>query len=134
MTYKERHKAVQNGKARVGDKGSFDQWIWTWELLEGERAGSTIDLKTPPKIELGDFYSAARVAYEALLGQPIEIGEEVDTDLVVGLKARVVIGHLDPETRGDRTYYNSAIKDILPVRDGDADVSSPWDNSDEPPF
>jgi hypothetical protein len=131
FTYKSHHKAVQNGKARVGDKGAFDNWLWEFKLLEGNRAGETITLTTDPKVEL-EGWSPARVAYEALLGQPLELGQDVDTDLVCGLRARVVIANLEPETRGDRTYYNSRVTDVLPAKDGDDSIDEP--DSDEPPF
>lgn len=131
FTYKSHHKAVQNGKARVGDQGGFDQWIWKWELLEGEQAGRTMDVTTEPKVELTGW-SPAKSAYEALVGSPIELGQEIDTDLVVGLKARLVLTHLDPRTQGDRTYYETKVTDVLPARDGDEGIDSMY--SDEPPF
>ena len=131
FTYKSHHKAVQSGKARVGETGAFDNWEWTFKLLEGARAGETIVLTTDPKIEL-EGWSPARVAYEALLGEPVEIGQAVDTDLVCGLRCRIVLTHMEPETRGDRTYYNTRVTDVLPARDGDPEGGDEY--GDEPPF
>lgn len=128
FTYKSHHKAVQNGKAKAGDPGSFDHWIWKFDLLQGERAGQEITLETDPSVEL-EGYSMARVAYEALQGEPLELGQDIDTDLVVGMRARLVISHMPERQSGDRVFYDSKITDLLPVRDGD-DVEL----SDEPPF
>lgn len=129
--YKSHHKAVIKGKAKAGDKSSFDNWEWEFELLEGDREGQTITLTTDPKVEL-EGYSPARVAYEALQGEALELGQEIDTDLVVGCKARVVLKHEDPKPSGDRTYYNTVIADVLPAHDSQVDGDAM--DTDEPPF
>ena len=133
FTYKSHHKAVQRGTVNVGDEGEIHRWKWTWELLDGPNAGSEIALETDPSIEL-EGYSPARVAYEALQGEPVQLGQDIDTDLVVGLKARVVLKHMDPRVSGDRTFYDTKVVDVFPAKDGDQDVESPWNGGDEPPF
>ena len=129
FTYKAHHKAVQRKPELLGTKSSFDNWEWLWTLLEGPQEGQTITLTTDPKVELEGF-SPAKVAFEALQGEPLELDQDIDTDMVVGLKARIVLTHMEADTRGDRTYYNTRVTDVLPLRDGDEDVEL----SDEPPF
>jgi len=127
-TAKPHHQAVKKGNARVGDTLSFDQWVWTWELLEGEHGSMEIEFKTDPKIELARRGLALQ-AWEALTGEPLELGQDVDTDVVVGGKARLVIVHADPETgRDGQTYYRANVGEVLPAGDG---ASS---SNEEPPF
>ena len=130
FTYKSHHKAVQRGQKRVGEEGEVHRWKWAWELLEGPNAGAEVILETDPSIEL-EGWSPARVAYEALQGEALSLGQDVDTDLVVGLKARVVLTHQAPRQAGDRTFYDTKITDILPAKDGDEGSQY---QGDEPPF
>lgn len=130
FTYKSHHKAVQRGTKRVGDTGEVHLWQWTWELLQGPNAGAEVTMETQPTIEL-EGWSPGRVAYEALMGEPLVLGQDVDTDLVVGLKARIVLTHQAPRQAGDRTFYDTKVTDVLPARDGD---EADQYQADEPPF
>jgi hypothetical protein len=132
FTYKSHHKAVQSGRQNAGDEGQIHRWKWTFELLSGEKTGSDVVLETDPSIELEGF-SPARMAYEALQGEPLELGQDIDTDLVVGMKARLVLKHMPPREAGDRVFYDTKVTDVLPAKDGDESAASPWDG-DEPPF
>lgn len=135
VTYRLRahHAAVKNGKGNVGDEAFFDQWRWTWELLQGAQAGSRIDVDTDPKIVLeGD--SLARDQYEALIGRALELGEQIDTDVVLGAKARLRIVHRDPVARHDGTTgYYTDVTEVLPAQGDEVETPSPWAD-DAAPF
>lgn len=130
FTYKSHHKAVQRGDKRAGEEGEVHKWKWVWELLEGPNAGAEVPMETQPTIEL-EGWSPGRVAYEALIGEPLLLGQDIDTDLVVGGKARIVLTHQAPRNADGRTFYDTRITDILPAKDGD---ESRQYQEDEPPF
>lgn len=130
FTYKSHHKAVQRGDKRAGEEGEVHRWVWTWDLLEGPNAGGEVTMETEPTIEL-EGWSPGRMAFEALQGEPLQLGQDVDTDLIVGLKGRIVLAHQPPRQVGDRTFYDTKVTDILPRRDGD---EANQYQDDEPPF
>jgi len=126
-TAKSHHQAVKKGEARVGDTLSFDQWIWTWDLLSGDHGSTEIEFKTNPGIEIARRTLGLQ-AWEALTGEPLELGQDIDTDVIVGGKARLVIVHEDPETgRDGNTYYRSRVGEVLPLGDsGPAEDEIPF--------
>lgn len=130
--YKSHHKAVQRGTAKVGEKGEFAKWTWTWALLEGPQSGSTLDVSTDPGISLKGA-SFARNIYEALIGHEVELDEDIDTDLVEGLTARIVLTHEDPIPRrdGQGNYFGTRVSDVFNSKDGTPATSG---FQEEPPF
>lgn len=128
--YKSTHKAVLKGTAKVGEKSSFDKWNWTWELLEGPQRGQTITVDTDPGVSLKGT-SLARELYTALLGRDVELDEDIDTDKVEGLRAQIVLTHVEPEPRRDGTgfYYNTRVTDAFSMKPGEDAPSY-----DDPPF
>jgi|GEM_PF-5390719 len=125
---KSNHAKVKRGEASVGEWDEFSRWNWTWELLEGDHEATEIVVRTRPSIEI-EGKSLAREAYEALSGQQFELGQDYDTDLVVGLKARLVLAHKPPRVDGDRTFYDTEVTEVLPALD---EESRPL--YDKPPF
>lgn len=126
--YKAYHKAVKDGEAKVGEEGSFTQWRWNFTFGDGGK----IHQDTRNRITTREDDQARRF-YEAFLGRPLEIGEEIDTDVIEGLEAWIFISHDDPRDNADGTksYYCS----VTDAKALDADTSElAAAVNDEPPF
>ena len=117
FVYKASSKAVQNGKAKAGEKGSFDQWRWTFIVRGGIYDGDTFDVDTDPKIT-SHASNLARIISETFLGEEIEVGQGVDTDLFIGSKIQAQIKNNEPYTKKDGTLgYYSDLRDFAPLGD-----------------
>ena len=135
---------------KTGQKGSFDKWEWVFAVTTPGYDDLEVKLSTEPRItdasETDGFLSLARPAVEALLGRPIAVGEEVDTDDLLALPCKFTVRHEPPRARkqGDGFWYNVAVDEVFAAGDANAASSpasgaapgDPWAaaGNDEPPF
>lgn len=129
----------------AGKDSSFSKWEWTF-LITGpaEYANVEIKLGTEPKITDASeaaFLPLARPVVEALLGRSLELYEEVDTDMLLGLACQVTAKHLEPRPRknGDGHWFNVEVDEVFPAhavaQAAQAPAQAPQAPSyDEPPF
>lgn len=125
FTYQAHHKTVVNGRARVGEAGEVVKWMWEFKITSGQYADEKVWAETDPKItNLAD--DQVRHWAETLLGRELEIGEEFDTDLVVGLACQFTVRHEDPRPKkdGSGNFYGVSVQDLFPAPS----------EYDEPPF
>jgi hypothetical protein len=132
--YKAHHAAVKNGTARVGQKATFDKWRWNFKITAGDSSGDTINVDSDAKVSTRAD-SVAKVLYESLQGAPVEVGQDVDTDLVEGLVCEVLVAHQAPQKKKDGTlgYYCTIVDARATAADAN-DSADPWANDSEPPF
>lgn len=128
FTYKAHHAAVTRGEAQVGEKGSFDKWVWNFTLLDD---GSKIKADTDNWI--GPSNSTARF-YEAFLGRELEIGESVDTDPLEGRVAEIFIAQEAKRPGAARAYNRVTNARALINADSEQQTVYPPLDSTEPPF
>ena len=131
---------------KAGQPGGFMKWKWTFVIVEGEHLGTELTGSSEPKITSAvdaDFLPLARPYVEGLLGRPIEIGEEIDTDDLVGLTCQVSVRHLPkrPRKDGDGYWYNVEIAEVFHPPTGVGEESQDQSGTnpqvpgyDEPPF
>ena len=126
---------------RDTSKRSFAKWEWTFRVYDGEYAGQEIRASSEPKVTNASdaaFLPLARPIVEALLGRSLELGEEVDTDLLIGLKAQGSVKHLEPTPRknGDGFWFNIELAEIFPAypTNGTAPAQAPADSWGQPGF
>ena len=111
--------------ARMGQEGIFTKWEWEFYVLQGEYAGLTVRGNSEPQFTAADVQggslSLARPWAEALLGRAIELGEEVDTDDLIGLPAQGTVRHLEPRPKkdGEGFWFNVEIDELFPAGMGD---------------
>lgn len=103
----------------AGKPGSFLKWQWDFMVYDGEYAGTTFRASTEPKITNAtesDFLPLARPLVEALKGRALEVGEEVDTDDLIGAKGLATVKHLPPRPRksGEGNWYNVELNELFP--------------------
>lgn len=115
---------------RAGEKGSFLKWEWEFRVVDGAYAGVNFRGSTEPKITNAtetDFLPPALPIVEALLGRSLQVGEEIDTDDLVGLKAQASVRHQKPSPRknGDGFWYNVELNEIFPAEASSANGASP---------
>lgn len=112
-------QVIINFTKKDGKPGSMVKWEWTFLVYDGDYAGTTLRGTTEPKITNAaerTFLPLARPYVEALLGRDLELGEEVDTDLLIGYKAMATVRHLEPRARknGDGFWYNVEVDEVFP--------------------
>ncbi len=131
---------------KAGTAGSFTKWEWNTEVIDGEYAGLDLRGSTEAKItnasQPSNFLLLALPFAEAFLGRTLDLGEEVDTDELIGLIAQATVKHLDPRPRrdGDGFWFNIEVDEIYPF--APTNGGNPAGNlqqqmltpSDEPPF
>lgn len=104
--------------ADAGKASSFTKWEWVFEVEDGDFVGTQFKASTEPKVTTATesaFLPLARPVVEALLGRPLEMGEDVDTDLLVGGHAMATVRHLEPKARknGDGFWFNVELDEIF---------------------
>jgi len=108
-----------NFQKKDGTPGSFPKWSWTFRVYDGEFDGTEFKAGTEPKITTATdaaFLPLARPIVEALLARPLEFGEDIDTDLLIGAKALATVKHQEPRARkqGDGYWFNVELDEIFP--------------------
>lgn len=132
---------------RAGQSSTFVKWEWTFAVPEGEYAGLSVRGNTEPRFTSNDEPSGslalARPYAEALLGRDLALGEQVDTDDLIGLQARGTVRHMDPRPKkdGDGYWFNVDIDELFPYGMGDranypTAKGTTWETATtgEPPF
>ncbi len=82
---------------KTGQPSSFSVWSWTVKVTDAaanpEANGRIIKSDTSAKLTNIDPDNGvcARSYFEAFLGRPLEVGESVDTDIIVGLECDATI-------------------------------------------
>lgn len=108
----------------VGTKKVFVKWEWSFQVVGGEYEGLTVRGNTEPKItELLDQQGSLKLAkpfIEALLNRTIELGEEIDTDDLIGLQCQGTVSHIDPRPKkdGQGSWFNVEIEELYPASFG----------------
>lgn len=131
----EYYKKDQYGN-KTKEKDSFDKWIWEFKITDGEFSGMTVYGETEDRLTTRED-NLVRIWAEQLLGRNIEIGEGLDTDLLLGLACIVECRHDDPRPKRDGSmFYPCPVSDVFPSS-GDyvpatQATSGGW--SDEPAF
>jgi len=138
--------------ANLGKSGTFRKWEWEFLIPEGEYAGLNVRGNTEPRITSNDQPSGdlamARPLVEALLGRALDLGEEVDTDDLIGLTGQGTVRHLEPRAKkeGEGFWFNVELDELFPAAMGDRShwptgqvtvaAGDPWayPAADEPPF
>lgn len=121
FTYKAHHAAVKNGRAKVGETGGFTKWQWEFAITDGPYAGMKAWGDTDGKLTNRED-DRVRQWSETLLGRELGIGDELDTDLLVGLPCSITVRHDEPVPRRDGTgnFYPCPVDEVFPT-DGSAD-------------
>lgn len=133
FVYKDSSPAVKAGRAKAGEKGEFEQWRWTFKVTKDDGSTWDVNADTQPGLTSREG-DRARTFAETLLKRQFGVGEDFDSDSVVGLPCALTFEHRDPvkKKNGDMGFYCEVL-DILPAGSGGAPMrSSIFD--EEPPF
>jgi hypothetical protein len=140
---------VKSGR-NAGSQAIFRKWEWDFTVIDGEYAGLTVRGNTEPKVtnltEPTGSLHLARPWIEALLGRELDLGEEVDTDDLLGLTAIGTVLHAEPREKkdGNGYWYNVELDELFPASPRSmasngfqAQPQDPWaagQAGDKPPF
>lgn len=116
---------------KLGQESSFDIWVWEFEITEGDYAGLKAWGETEDQLnnleEPRGRSKLVRPWAETLLGKEIQIGEEFDTDDLIGLSCQITVKHEEPRPKKDGGFfYGCPVEDVFPAAAATSD--------DEPPF
>lgn len=115
----------------TGIKGTeqdvFRKWEWSFLVVSGPYEGETLRGDSQPELTTRED-NRARMWSESLMGREIAVGEEFDTDTIVGLPCICTVRHDPPRERGDGSkFFPCPVDEVLPRSGG-------FDNPDAPPF
>lgn len=103
------------GTKKAGEKDSFDKWVWEFRITDGAYKGDTAYGETEDRLTNRED-NLVRQWGETLLGREIELGEEFDTDNVLGLPCQVTVRHEEPRQKKDGTgfFYGCPVDEVFP--------------------
>lgn len=99
---------------RTNEQAVFKKWQWRFEIVEGAYLGEVLRGDTRPEYTTRAD-NKVRQWSEALLNREMSVGEELDTDMLIGLPCIVTIAHAEPRKKADGTYfYPCEVEEVLP--------------------
>ncbi len=113
---------------KTSEQAEFRKWVWKFEITSGAaefvgeylRGESTAEYTTREDNRIRQWG-------EALLNRELAIGEEIDTDLLIGLPCLVFVKHGDPEDKKDGTkFYPCYVHEVMPQSDDLFDDDIPF--------
>lgn len=107
------------GNKKAGEKDSFNKWVWEFEITDGEYAGLKAWGETEDELnnleEQRGNSKLVRPWAETLLGRQIQIGEDFDTDQIVGLPCKFTVTHEEARPKKDGGwFYGCPVEDVFP--------------------
>lgn len=103
---------------RTNAEASFFKWNWEFQVSGGNYEGIVVYADTPAQITNRDD-DVVRSFAEALLGKKFSLGDEFDTDSVVGLDCMIRVENEKPRTRTSdgRTFWPTPVVEVLSASD-----------------
>ncbi|GAB3863277.1 hypothetical protein GCM10028801_30520 [Nocardioides maradonensis] len=106
-------KHLEGTSTRTGKDYSFDKWIWEFKIIDGPYAGLRAWAETEDRLTTHPDNKVRQYA-EALLGAEFEIGQDLDTDDLLGMPCEIVLDHVVEEGK-DRNYYKCPVAQVWPI-------------------
>lgn len=118
------------GTKKAGEKDSFNVWEWEFEVTSGDYAGTKAWGNTEADLnnlaEPRGKSKLVRPWAETLLGRQIAIGEDFDTDQIVGLPCKFTVSNEEPvEKKDGGFFYGCAVEDVWPSSNS-TKTDPPW--------
>ena len=116
---------------RDGKEKSFEKWEWDFAIAEGEYAGLHAYGETEDRLTSHPDNKVRQWA-EVLRGVEFGIGEDLDTDDLIGLPGVVFVQHDAPREKKDGTnFYPCPVSQVFP----EGFTGSPdGEENQDPPF
>lgn len=108
------------GGKKAGEMDSFDKWVWEYEVTEGDYTGQRAWGETEDSLnnleEARGNSKLVRPWAETLLNRTLSIGEDFDTDQVIGLPCKFTVSHDEPRQKKDGGFFHGCpVEDVFPV-------------------
>jgi hypothetical protein len=112
--------------SRAGQVGSGSNWEWEFAIIEpgehmGKKAVGTTEAKITSMLEPSFKDRLARPWIETLLGRQLLVGEDFDTDDLLGLTCRLTCDHEEPRPKKDGGFFYPCPVDQLFPMDGSSE-------------
>lgn len=120
---------------KTGKPAVFTKWEWKYKIVDGDHEGLTLYGDTPAEYT-NDENDKVRAWAETLMGRELDLGEDLDTDLIIGLPCLVSVRNDEARQKKDGTYfYPCPVDEVLPRTTGPSSGGNPWSGGNgEPPF
>lgn len=106
-------KKDRNG-VKTNEQAVFTKWEWKFEIVEGAYLGDVLRGDTRPEYTTRAD-NKVRQWSESLLNRELTVGEELDTDMLLGLPCIVTIRHGEPRPKSDGSnFYPCEVDEVLP--------------------
>lgn len=110
---------------RTNEQDIFRKWRWTFEVTAGPYLGQDLRGDTEAEMTTREDNRLRQWA-ESLLGKAVEVGEDFNTDDIIGLPCIVTVKHEDPRPKKDGgMFYPCVVDDVMPT-DGSAALAPPF--------
>ena len=108
-----------SGVSAKGKDYNFDLWVWEFEITDGDQRGLRAWGETESSLNNLEVprgrAKLVRPWAETLLGRQIAIGEDFDTDSVLGLPCKFTVIHEEPRQKKDGGFfYGCPVEDVFP--------------------
>ncbi len=99
---------------RTNTQDTFKKWEWHFEVQEGPYMGQILYGETRPEYTTRED-NKVRQWSEALLNRELAVGEELDTDTLLGRQCVVSVRHDPPRPKKDGgMFYPTAVDEVVP--------------------
>lgn len=108
---------------RDGEPDTFTKWTWIFEITEGQFEGERAYIDTRPEFSTHPDNKVRQFA-EVLLGREFGVGEDLDTDDLLGLPCIfTVLNFKEPKKDNPAEfYYRCPVDQLFPNQDSEP----PW--------
>jgi hypothetical protein len=117
-------KTIEWADKATGEAKSAELWEWEFEVMEGEYAGVKVWGETDAKLTNHPDNKPRNWA-ETLQGKELEVGEEFNTDDVVGLIADIEVQHKHYMKNGEERRIHK-IRDVVPALSPSSHAAPPF--------
>lgn len=99
---------------KTNEESSFTKWIWEFKITDGPFQGMKAWGETEDRLTSRED-NLVRQWAEALLNAEIQIGDEFDTDAVIGLPCVISVRHDPPRPKRDGgNFYGCPVDEVMP--------------------
>ena len=102
-------------------KAPFTKWVWEFDITDGEYAGLRAWGETEDRMT-NHPNNRVRQWAETLLGTSFDLGDDLDTDDLLGLQCSIVVAHEERTKANGEPFYGTPVVEVFP-----------WEDT-EPPF
>lgn len=101
---------------KTSEKASFDKWIWEFKITDGDYAGMRAWGETEDQLTTREDNKVRQWSTTLLNIEDFEVGQDLDTDTLIGLPCLITVRHDEPRQKRDGGFfYGCPVDDVFPA-------------------